>query len=180
MKNATCPHCGKQTTAAALGRHAPVCLRNPVNCARIREQLTAYDDVGVTYSEYSARIVEQGAPGVTTLRRLTGFDAWDDVLAWFDLQPAVPFANVRTCPVCGKVFKALGYAHHAAKCAGGKEAAAIAAEVQQETEIVAYEGRVLQNEMTGGYGLSVAKVLPESLRVRANGREYECVRCILR
>jgi len=177
MKNATCPHCGKQTTAAALGRHAPVCLRNPVNRARIREQLTAYDDVGVTYSEYSARIVEQGAPGVTTLRRLTGFDAWDDVLAWFDLQPAVPLANVRTCPICGKTFKALGYAHHAAKCAGGKEAAAIAAEVATETALIAYEARVLANEMTGGYGLSVAKVLPAP-GVFVNGRE--CVRCVLR
>jgi endogenous inhibitor of DNA gyrase (YacG/DUF329 family) len=147
MQPATCPHCGLQTTAAALGRHAPICLHDPANLARVTAQLTDYDDVGITYSEYQVRVAQYGAPGVTTLRRLTGFNAWDDVLAYFGLQSPVAPASVRTCPVCGKTFKALGYAHHYRKCSGGEKGRAIAQEVTEESALIEQEARILHRDM---------------------------------
>ena len=147
MQRATCPHCGKESTAAAMGRHIPVCISNPTNHARYKELMTDYDDVGVTYSEYEARVIEHGAPAVTSLRRMTGMSAWDDVLAWFGLQPATEPASVRTCPICGKVFKALGFAHHYRACSGGKEGRQMAQEVQEETALVELEGRILREDL---------------------------------
>lgn len=171
MKPATCPHCGKHSTAAAIGRHVPICLANPANRERIKTLLTAYDDVGCTYSEYSARIVEYGAPGVTTLRRLTGMNAWDDVLAWFGLRPAVAGSTTRVCPTCGKTFKALGYAHHYRKCGGTSEAQAVAQEVTEETALVRYERRVLAYDEIAAQCLPVARVVDL-------GNGY--VRCVIR
>lgn len=146
MQRATCPHCGKESTAAAMGRHEPICIANPANHARYKELMTDYDDVGVTYSEYEARVIEHGAPAVTSLRRMTGMSAWDDVLAWFGLQPATEPAHVRTCPTCGKTFKALGFAHHYRACGGNAEARAIADEVHDETALIELEGRILARD----------------------------------
>lgn len=177
MQRATCPHCGKESTAAAMGRHIPVCISNPTNHARYKALMTDYDDVGVTYSEYQARVAEHGAPAVTSLCRMTGMGTWDDILAWFGLRPAVTPAAVRTCPVCGKTFKALGFAHHYRACGGNAEARQMAQEVRDETALIAYEARVLANEMAGGYGLAVAAILPAP-GLHING--HECVRLVLR
>jgi len=147
MQRATCPHCGKESTAAAMGRHIPVCISNPTNHARYKALMTDYDDVGVTYSEYQARVAEHGAPAVTSLCRMTGMGTWDDILAWFGLRPAVTPAAVRTCPVCGKVFKALGFAHHYRACGGNAEARQMARELQEETALVELEGRILREDL---------------------------------
>ncbi len=155
MKPATCPHCGKESTAAAMGRHVPVCVANPANHARYKALMTDYDNVGVTYSEYEARVVEHGAPAVTSLRRMTGMMAWDDILAWFGLEPAVTPANVRTCPNCGKTFKALGYAHHFRKCSDNAEARMAVQETQEETALIAYEARVLREDLAQAQCLPV-------------------------
>ena len=146
MQRATCPHCGKESTAAAMGRHEPICIANPANHARYKALMTDYDDVGVTYSEYQARVAEHGAPAVTSLCRMTGMGTWDDILAWFGLRPAVTPAAVRTCPVCGKTFKALGFAHHYRACGGNAEARAIADEVHDETALIELEGRILARD----------------------------------
>lgn len=155
-----CPHCGKESTPAAMGRHVPVCVANPENHARYKALMTDHDDIGVTYSEYEARVIEHGAPAVTSLRRMTRFTAWDDILAWFGLQPAVSPAAMRTCPICGKTFKALGFAHHYAKCGGGKEARQIAAEVAQESEIIAWEGALLEQDARDAQKLPLFKPHP--------------------
>lgn len=155
MKPAMCPHCGKESTAAAMGRHVPVCVANPANHAHYKALMTDYDNVGVTYSEYEARVIEHGAPAVTSLRRMTGMSAWDDILAWFGLEPAVTPANVRTCPNCGKTFKALGYAHHFRKCSDNAEARIAAQETQEETALIAYEARVLAQDAAQAQCLSV-------------------------
>jgi len=160
MQRATCPHCGKESTAAAMGRHEPICIANPANHACYKELMTDYDDVGVTYSEYEARVIEHGAPAVTSLRRMTGMSAWDDVLAWFGLQPATEPAHVRTCPTCGKTFKALGFAHHYAKCSGGKQGRAIAQEVEGESELIEQEARILQEDMLQAQCLPVYRAHP--------------------
>lgn len=170
-KAATCPHCGLESTAPAMGRHVPICVKNSKNYDRYKELMTAHDDVGVTYSEYEARVIEHGAPAVTTLRRMTGMMAWDDLLAWFGLQPADAPAAMRTCPVCGQTFKALGYAHHYKACGGNAEAVRMAQEVEGETALVRYERRVLAYDEIAAQCLPVARVVDL-------GNGY--VRCVLR
>lgn len=157
MHRATCPHCGKESTAAAMGRHVPVCIRNPANHARYKAVMTDHDDIGVTYSEYEARVIEHGAPAVTSLRRMTGMASWDDILAWFDLQPAETPVTVRTCPNCGKTFKALGYAHHYKKCSDNAEARMAAEETQEETALIALEAHILERDRQQAQCLPVYK-----------------------
>ena len=111
IHRATCPHCGMQSTAAALGRHMPVCLANPVNRERYRALLTAHDDVGVKCVEYKAKVAD-GAPAIATLQRMTGVKAWPDILAVFGLREANEVEAARVCPICSRTFKALGYARH--------------------------------------------------------------------
>lgn len=160
MRRATCPHCGKESTAAAMGRHEPICVANPANHTRYKTLMTAYEDVGVTYSEYAARVIEHGAPAITSLRRMTGMSAWDDILAWFGLQPAVAPSAVRVCPCCGKPFKALGYAHHYRKCSGGEQGMAIRAEVEDESAIIEWEGHILRSDQVQAQCLPVYKPHP--------------------
>ncbi len=164
-----CPHCGMESTPSAIARHAATCLADPSNHARYRALLTDDGVTGITNNEYDARAAERGAPAVTTLRRMTGMSAWDDVLACFDLQPAA--AALRTCPNCGQTFKALGYAHHYAKCGGNAVAQAVAQEVNEETELVRYERRVLAYDEIAAQCLPVASVVDL-------GNGY--VRCVLR
>ena len=142
--HATCPHCGMESTAAAIGRHASTCLADPANYARYRALLTDDGETGITNSEYDARAAERNAPAVTTLRRMTGMASWDDILAWFDLLPAP--AQLRTCPNCGKSFKALGFAHHYAKCSDNAAARMAEEEAAQETAIIEWEGRALKRD----------------------------------
>lgn len=168
-KRATCPYCGMESTPSAIARHAVTCLADPANRARYRALLTDDGMTGITNSEYDARVIERGAPAAATLRRMTGMSAWGDVLACFDLQPAA--AQLRTCPNCGQTFKALGYAHHYAKCGGNKEAQAVAREVSEETELVRYERRVLAYDEIAAQCLPVASVVDL-------GNGY--VRCVLR
>ena len=156
--HATCPHCGMESTAAAIGRHAPTCLADPANYARYRALLTDDGETGITNSEYDARAAERNAPAVTTLRRMTGMASWDDILACFDLQPAP--AQLRTCPNCGQTFKALGFAHHYAKCSGGEMARMAEREVEEEREVIAAEGRILELDRLQAQCLPVYKVRP--------------------
>jgi hypothetical protein len=143
-KRVACPHCGMESTPSAIARHAATCLADPANRARYRALLTDDGVTGVTNNEYDARAAERGAPAVTTLRRMTGMSAWDDVLACFDLLPAA--AALRTCPNCGQTFKALGYAHHYAKCSGGSAARMATEETEQESALIAYEARILERD----------------------------------
>lgn len=143
-KRATCPHCGMESTPSAIARHAATCLADPANRAHYRALLTDDGVTGITNNEYDARAAERGAPAVTTLRRMTGMSAWDEVLACFDLQPAA--AALRTCPNCGQTFKALGYAHHYAKCGGGKAGRMATEETEQESALIAYEARILERD----------------------------------
>lgn len=157
MARATCPHCGKESSAATIGRHEPVCIHNPANHARYRALLTDHDDIGVSYSEYQARVSEHGAPAVTSLRRMTGARTWDDVLAWFGLRPVVVGGSLRTCPICGKTLKALGYAHHYARCSGGAAGRQLAQEVAGESALIEYEAQVLAEDALQAQCLSVYK-----------------------
>ena len=168
-KRVACPHCGMESTPPAIARHGATCLADPANRARYRALLTDDGVTGVTNNEYDARAADRNAPAVTTLRRITGMSAWDDVLACFDLLPAA--AALRTCPNCGQTFKALGYAHHSAKCSGGSEAQAVTQEVTEETALVRYERRVLAYDELAAQCLPVARVVDL-------GNGY--VRCVLR
>ncbi len=168
-KRVACPHCGMESTPSAIARHAATCLADPANRARYRALLTDDGVTGVTNNEYDARAAERNAPAVTTLRRITGMSAWDDVLACFDLLPAA--AALRTCPNCGQTFKALGYAHHYAKCSGNEEAQAVTQEVTDETALVRYERRVLAYDELAAQCLPVARVVDL-------GNGY--VRCMIR
>ena len=189
MHRATCPHCGKESTAPAMGRHVPICIANPDNRARLLSWLTAHDDVGITYSEYMVLGAEHGAPGMTTLRRMTGFNSWDDILAWFGLRPAVAPASVRTCPVCGRVLSALGYARHYKACGGGAEAQSLAREVENEAALIKWEGELLEQDAITAQWLFVGDddprkpnykppIIKPAPGLRVNGRE--CVRVELR
>lgn len=168
-KRVICPHCGMESTPAAIARHALTCFADPANRVRCRALLTDDGETGITNSEYDARAAERGAPAVTTLRRITGMSAWDDVLACFDLLPAA--AALRTCPNCGQTFKKLGYAHHYAKCSGNEEAQAVTQEVTDETALVRYERRVLAYDELAAQCLPVARVVDL-------GNGY--VRCMIR
>lgn len=171
MQPATCPHCGMVTTAAALGRHAAICLGNPDNLARCKDLLTAHGNVGVTRNEYRALIKQVNAPAVTSLQRLTGATSWYDILAWFGLVSPAAVVELRTCPTCGKAFNVLGYAHHYRKCGGTSEAQAVAQAVVEETELIRYERRVLAYDEIAAQCLPVASVVDL-------GNGY--VRCVLR
>lgn len=183
MKRATCPYCDKESTAPAMGRHIPMCAANPANHACYKQLMTDRDDIGCTYSEYQARVVDHDAPSVTTLKRITGMIAWDDILAWFGLLPADAPANTRVCPCCGKTFAALGYARHCRACGGNAEARRVAAEVAEESRIVAWEGELLEQDAIAAQWLFVGDkrkppIIKPAPGLRINGRE--CVRVVLR
>jgi hypothetical protein len=174
MTPATCPHCGKETTSAALGRHAPVCMRNPANWSRLIAILTAEDGVGITYSEYEAMAERADLPGITTLRRQTGTTSWDGILAAFGLES--PEELERTCAKCGRTFKGRGYVLHEGSC-GGKRWVNLATEVEQESAVIEHEAFILEKDAAIAHSLAVARVKPAP-GLRVNGRE--CVRLELR
>jgi endogenous inhibitor of DNA gyrase (YacG/DUF329 family) len=174
MTPATCPHCGKETTSAALGRHAPVCMRNPANWERMLALLTAEDGAGITYSDYEALAERDGLPGITTLRRQTGTTSWDGILAAFGLVPQEEVE--RTCPKCGRIFRGRGLALHEGSC-GGKRWTNLATEVEQESALIEHEAHILEQDKMQAQCLPVRRVQPAP-GLRVNGREV--VRCELR
>jgi adenine-specific DNA methylase len=157
MTPATCPHCGKETTSAALGRHAPVCMRNPANWSRLLAILTAEDGVGITYSVYEAMVERDNLPAITTLRRQTGTTSWDGVLAAFGLES--PDEEQTTCPTCGRTFRARGIAVHEGSCCG-KRWVNLATEVEQESALIAAEARILEQDKLQAQCLPACRVEP--------------------
>jgi endogenous inhibitor of DNA gyrase (YacG/DUF329 family) len=174
MTPATCPNCGKETTSAALGRHAPVCMRNPDNWSRLLAILTAEDGIGITYSEYEAMVERDNLPAITTLRRQTGTTSWDGVLAAFGLVPQEELE--RTCPKCGRIFRGRGLALHEGSC-GGKRWVNLANEVEQESAIIEHEAHILEQDKLQAQCLPAYRVEPAP-GLRINGREL--VRSMIR
>ena len=109
---------------------------------RYRALLTDDGETGITNSEYDARAAERNAPAVTTLRRMTGMASWDDILAWFDLLPAP--AKLRTCPNCGKSFKALGFRAPLRQVQRQRSGTHGRRGSRAETAIIEWEGRALK------------------------------------
>ena len=72
-KRVICPHCGMESTPAAIARHALTCFADPANRVRCRALLTDDGVTGITSNEYDARAAERNAPAVTTLRRSFGW-----------------------------------------------------------------------------------------------------------
>jgi hypothetical protein len=171
MTPATCPHCGKETTSAALGRHAPVCMRNPANWSRLLAILTAEDGVGITYSEYEAMAERADLPGITTLRRQTGTTSWDGILAAFGLES--PEELERTCAKCGRTFRGRGYVLHEGSC-GGKRWVNLATEVEQESAIIEHEAHILEQDKLQAQCLPAYR-MRELPGVSVNGRAVVAV-----
>ncbi len=157
FKSTTCPDCGKNLITGALKRHARLCLGNPENYARILQLLTAHDDVGVSYSQYEELAKRQKLPAATSLRRLTGKTSWSGVLTAFGLRE-VPEERPRVeCPVCKRMLTPHGLASH--KCnRTAQRQAAVQAEVDSESELIRYEGQLLEQDRLRAQCLPVGRI----------------------
>ncbi len=153
----TCPDCGKNLSTGALKKHERICLGNPENYTRILQLLTAHDDVGVSYSRYAELAKCQGVPSVTSLRRLTDTTSWSGMLAAFGLRE-VPEEKPRVeCPVCKRTFTPHGLASHRCNRTAQRQAA-VQAEVDSESELIRYEGELLEQDRLRAQCLPVGRI----------------------
>jgi len=150
MNRVTCPHCRQEFATGVYDRHTALCPKDPAYYDAIRAALQDED-----YPEFAVALLDYHerarAAGVVGVDLLKRiFGTWRAVVGYFGLQPASS-DELQQRRAMAEVFAA-----------------------------AAEEARLLREDADHAMAFTVAKVLPESLRVRANGREYECVRCVLR